>query len=82
MTVVSDIDDDGFLPAKQEVASASAERDGYTQPHVVRHEDQHEEVTDDHLYNVQQCLEAVTQAQHARSVGKTIIDSLQLQCFN
>lgn len=64
VAVVGDINEDGLLPAEQEVAGSGPESDGHTQPHVVRHEDQHEEVADDHLYDVQKRLEAVTQAQH------------------
>ena len=36
-------------PAKQEVADTGAQSHGYAEPHVVRHEYQHEEVTHDDL---------------------------------
>jgi hypothetical protein len=44
MTVLSDIDDARLLPPKQEIADSSAEDDSDAEPHVICHEDEHEEV--------------------------------------
>jgi hypothetical protein len=45
MTMLSHIDDARLLPSKQEVSNGSADDDSNTEPHIVRHEDEHEEVT-------------------------------------
>lgn len=50
VTVVTQVgDEDWLLPAKQEVASGSSQDNRETQPDVVRHEDEHEEIADDEL---------------------------------
>ena len=46
------IDDDGPFPAEEKVPCACSEADGYTQIHVVCHEDEHEEVTYNDLDDV------------------------------
>ena len=47
-----DIDDDGAFPSEAEVSGAGAECDGETEPDVVGHEDEHEEIADDDLQDV------------------------------
>lgn len=64
VAVLGDINDDGLLPAEEEVADCCTDHDGDAQPHVIRHEDQHEEVAEDDLHHVQERLEAVHQAEH------------------
>lgn len=46
------IDDYRFTPTKQEVANTRTYDDGKTKPHVVRHENQHEAITDEDLNHV------------------------------
>ena len=41
-----------FSPAKQEVSHTSANNHSNTQPSIVRHEDQHQAVTDENLDHV------------------------------
>jgi len=56
VTVFIDVNDDRFTPAEEKVAHAGAENHGQTQPHIVRHEDQHEAVGEEHLDHVQEGL--------------------------
>lgn len=65
MAVFRHVYDHWLLPAKQEVADSEAQRDSHTQPHVVSHEDQHQEVANDNLDQVQERLESVAHAQHS-----------------
>jgi hypothetical protein len=64
MTVLCHIDNERLLPSKQEVPSSSSNNNSNTQPHIVGHEDEHEEVAEYNLNDVQACLEAVQQAEH------------------
>lgn len=64
MAVLGDVNDHGLPPAKQEVAHAGTRGDGDAQVTVVSHEDEHQEVTDNHLDDVQQRLQEVVWAQH------------------
>ena len=57
MAVFVDVDDNGLLPAKDEVARAGAEDDGDAEPAVVGHEDEHEEVADGDLHHVEHGLQ-------------------------
>lgn len=59
MAVLGDVDDHGFPPAEQEVAHAGAGCHGDAEVGVVGHEDEHQEVADDHLDDVQQRLQEV-----------------------
>lgn len=52
MTVLCHIHDDRLLPSKQEVANGSTNDNSETEPHVVRHKDQHEEVAEHNLNDV------------------------------
>ena len=63
VAVLVDVDDSCPSPREQEVATAGAQGNGETQVHVVGHEDEHEEVADDDLNDVQQRLERVAQRQ-------------------
>lgn len=65
MTVFCNIHHYRLLPAEQEVAEAGAHRHCYAQVTVVRHEHQHEEVTDHHLDDVKKRLEEVRKTQHS-----------------
>lgn len=56
MAMLGDIDDDRFLPAKQEVADHRAKDDRETKPRVVRHEDQHQHKRQCDLDEVQEAL--------------------------
>lgn len=56
MAVLRYVDDYRFSPAEQEVAHAGAGCHGDAQVAVVGHEDEHQEVADDHLDDVQQGL--------------------------
>ena len=67
VTVFIDVDDDRPSPAEREVADAGSERDGDAQPQVVGHEDEHQQVADDDLRDVQRRLDEVREAEHARA---------------
>ena len=58
-----------LLPSKAKVSESHAEDDGQTQPAVVRHEDEHEEVGDEQLDHVEQGLDHVEPAPHVRLQG-------------
>ncbi len=64
MTMFIDIDDNCTFPTEEEVACASSQSNGQAQPDIVRHKDEHQEVADDHLQNVQDCLYHVRQTHH------------------
>jgi len=49
MTMFCNINKKPFSPAEQEVADGAAQNDGHEEPHVVGHDDQHEEIGNDHL---------------------------------
>lgn len=49
MAVLSDIHGAVPDPAEQKVSGGGAQNDGHKQPHVIRHDDQHEQVGDGHL---------------------------------
>lgn len=46
-------------PPKQKVSGTGAQDHGHEQPHVVRHDDEHEEVGDGHLEHVHEGLQDV-----------------------
>ena len=52
VTMFVDIDDDGAFPSEAEVSGAGTESDSETEPDVVSHEDEHEEIADDDLQDV------------------------------
>lgn len=54
-----------LLPAENKETESGAEQDRQAQPHVVRHEDQHEEVGQQELHGVQDCLDQVHGPGHA-----------------
>jgi hypothetical protein len=64
MTMLVYIDNYRFPPSKQEVSDAGSEDDAEAQPDVVRHEDQHEAVTDEHLNHVKHGLYKVAATHH------------------
>lgn len=64
MAVLCDIHHHCLFPAEEEVPSACSCSHGDAQVPVVGHEDQHEEVADHHLDDVQHSLQQVRQAQH------------------
>ena len=76
MAVLVDVDDDGLLPAEDEVAGAGAEDDGDAEPAVVGHEDKHEEIADGDPDNVQCCLQYVAPAEQAGPGGEIFKDIL------
>ena len=59
MTVFVRVFDGCPAPREEEVADASADGDGRTQPQVERHEDEHKEIADDGLDDVQERLQQV-----------------------
>lgn len=76
MTVFCNIHHYCLLPAEQEVAEAGARRHCDAQVPVVRHEHQHEEVTDHHLDDVKKRLEEVCETQHLLAGGENRSRSL------
>lgn len=59
MTMLSHIHGPVPDPAEQEVAGGGAQDDGHEQPHVVGHDDEHEQVRDGHLEHVHDGLQDV-----------------------
>lgn len=64
VTVLGHVHNHRLLPAEQEVAAGGADDDRQAQPHVVRHEDQHQQERDGHLDDVQQRLVQVHRREH------------------
>lgn len=59
-----------LLPAEKEVAEAGARCHCDAQVPVVRHEHQHEKVTDHHLDDVKKRLQKVGETQHSLAGGQ------------
>lgn len=59
MAVLGDVDHHRLPPAKQEVAHAGASCHSDAEVTIIGHEDEHQEVADNHLNNVQQGLQEV-----------------------
>ena len=59
MTMFRDVYDNRFFPAEQEITNCCAEYYSETQPDIVCHEDQHEEIRQHNLHNVQERLKRV-----------------------
>lgn len=57
MAMFCDVNDYGFLPTEQEVADCCAEYHRDAQPNVIRHKDQHQEIRQHDLDDVEKCLE-------------------------
>ena len=49
MAMFCNINKKPFSPAEEKVADSAAQNDGHEEPHVVSHDDQHEEIGNDHL---------------------------------
>lgn len=62
-----DIDYDRLPPAEEEVAESCPYQAGQTQPSVVGHEDEHQEVRDKELQHMQHRLQQVFGAPHAHA---------------
>ena len=60
MTVLIHIDGLVEVPVEHEVPKPGAKDNSYTQPSVVGHEDEHEEVAECHLDHVEYGLQDVT----------------------
>lgn len=69
VAVLCDIHHHGLFPAEEEVPGARSGCHGDAEVPVVGHEDQHEEVADHHLDDVQHSLQQVGQAQHLLAHG-------------
>jgi len=67
MAVLRDIHNNCLFPAEEEIARPCPCRHRYAEVSVVRHEDQHQEVTDHDLNDVQHSLQEVREAQHLLS---------------
>jgi hypothetical protein len=52
MTVLRHIDNERLLPSKEEVPNSSTNNNSKTQPDIVGHEDEHEEVAEYDLNDV------------------------------
>lgn len=65
--MLRDVDDHGFPPAEEEIAEPCPQEDGETEPGVVGHEDEHEEVGEEELQHVQQGLHEVRLTPHAHA---------------
>lgn len=67
MAVLRDVHHNRLLPAEEEIARPGPRRHSDAEISVVRHEDEHEEVTDHDLDDVQNGLQEVREAQHLLS---------------
>jgi len=58
-----------FGPAKAEVSQGSSTHDGKAEPDIVVHDNQHQEVAQNHLHNLKSSLSNVGQAKYQRLLG-------------
>lgn len=54
-------------PAKDKISKACTKDHSKTQPHIVRHKDQHEEITDSNLHNMEKGLKEMMPVEYARA---------------
>lgn len=71
MAMLCDVHDHCLLPAEEKVPCAGPCGYRDAQVPVVGHEDEHEEVADDHLDDMQHCLQEVRKTQHLLPGEKT-----------
>lgn len=64
MAMLCDVHNDCLFPAEEKVSHASPCCYSNAEVPIVGHEDEHEEVADDHLDDMQHCLQEVRKAQH------------------
>lgn len=64
MAMLCDVHNHCLFPAEEKVPCAGACCYRNAEVPVVGHEDEHEEVADDHLDDMQHCLQEVRKAQH------------------
>lgn len=64
MAVLCDVHYHCLLPAEEKVSRPSPRCYCDAEVPIVGHEDEHEEVADDYLDNVQHCLQEVGEAEH------------------
>lgn len=79
MAVLSYVNHHRLAPPEEEVSESSAEHRRYAEPHVVGHENQHEEVTHYHLDHVHQSLDPVVNTHHVHP-ARGIAVSLWASC--
>ena len=53
-------------PAKDKISKACTKDHSKTQPHIVRHKDQHEEITDSNLHNMETGLKEMMPVEYSR----------------
>ena len=73
MAMLCDVHHHCLLPAEEKVSCAGSCCYSNAEVPIVGHEDEHEEVADDHLDDMQHCLQEVRKAQHLLSgeeIGK------------
>ena len=70
VTVFIAIDDHSFFPAKQEVAEPRPQHHREAKPDVIRHHNQHEKITNSHLYYVKECLKKMYPRAHPYTANK------------
>lgn len=64
MTMLSHVNDNRFLPSKQEIANHCPENDGTAEISVVGHEHQHEHQRECHLDEMEETLVQMHQREH------------------
>lgn len=69
MAMLCDIHYHRLLPAEEKVSCAGSCCDSNAEVPIVGHEDEHEEVADDHLDDMQHSLQEVRKAQHLLPFG-------------
>lgn len=73
MTVFIDIDHFVQLPSKCKITPASSQSNSQTQPDIVCHEDQHEEIAQGDLDNMKECLKYMMPITDSGPVNKKAI---------
>lgn len=67
VAVLGNVHHHSLPPPEEEVSGTGTEEAGEAQPHVVGHEDEHQEVGDQELHHMEQRLDEVGHAEHADS---------------
>ena len=73
MTVFIDINHFVQLPSKCKITKASSQSNSQTQPDIVCHEDQHEEIAKGDLDNMKECLKYMMPIADSGPVNKKAI---------
>jgi len=59
------VNDEGLFPAKEKIPCTRPQDHGQAEPQIVRHENEHEKIRENHLNHVQRRLPAMHKTQHS-----------------